>query len=62
MKAPTPTVIRKARVSRGLTHEQAAGVIYFGYRAWMQWEGGTRTMHPALWELWNLKINQGESK
>lgn len=56
MKAPTPIVIRKARVHADLNYAQAAAPLYYGYRAWMQWEAGTRTMHPALWELWNLKV------
>jgi putative transcriptional regulator len=52
---PTPEAIRAARAAAGLTQTEAAALIYSGLRAWQEWEAGARRMHPALWELWNLK-------
>jgi len=52
---PTPAEIRQARESAGLTQTQAAAMIHCGLRAWQKWEGGERKMHPAMWELFQIK-------
>ncbi|WP_293845162.1 hypothetical protein [Sphingopyxis sp.] len=39
-----------------MTQEQAAAVIYATRRAWQEWEGGRRAMHPAMWEYWQHKV------
>lgn len=52
---PSPEAIRAAREAAGLTQTQAAELIYCTLRGWQQWEAGERRMHPAMWELWQLK-------
>jgi DNA-binding transcriptional regulator YiaG len=55
---PTPDEIRDARTSAGLTQREAAALIYCTTRAWEDWEGGQRRMHPAFWELFRLRLTQ----
>ena len=55
---PTPEEIKAARLRLGYTQAQAASVIYCGYRAWAEWEGSNRKMHPGLWELFNIKTGR----
>jgi DNA-binding transcriptional regulator YiaG len=60
MKPPTPSDVKAARDSCGLTQTEAARLIYKSLRAWQSWEAekGTinhREMCPALFELFNLK-------
>lgn len=56
---PAPADIRAAREAAGLTQSQAAGLVYVTLRAWQQYETETaadaRAMHPATWELFQLK-------
>lgn len=54
-KNPDPDSIRAARGRTNLTQAQAAALIYSSMRAWQQWESGERRMHPAFWELFQLK-------
>lgn len=54
--APGPDDIRLARQCANMTQEQAAAVIYATRRAWQEWEGGRRAMHPAMWEYWQHKV------
>lgn len=30
-------------------------MIHCGLRAWQKWEAGDRKMHPAMWELFQMK-------
>lgn len=53
---PRPDEIAEARARLSMTHAQAAELIYASERAWQEWEGGRRRMHPALWELWKIKV------
>lgn len=53
---PTKSEIRAAREAAGLTQTQAADMVRSTCRAWQQWEAGDRRMHPAFWELFNLKV------
>lgn len=55
---PPPDEIRFQRQSHGLTQEEAARLIYAARRAWQEWEGGRRAMHPGLWELWRRKVSE----
>lgn len=55
---PTTEQILTAREAVGLTQEQAARLIYSTASAWQRWEGGERTMHPAMFELFLLKTKQ----
>jgi putative transcriptional regulator len=56
---PRPAEIRAAREACGLTQTEAAELIYCALNTWQQWEsedpGQSRRMHPAFWELWQLK-------
>lgn len=59
----SPIKIKKLRRKLGLTQEQAAEVIHISKVTWQQWEAGKRKIHPAFWELFNLKTNmEFESK
>ena len=53
---PDPSDIKAARVAAGLTATEAAALLHTSYRAWKQWEDGDRRMHPAIWELFLLKV------
>lgn len=53
---PSPSDIRAARNSAGLTQERAARLIGATRRAWQEWEAGRRNMPPAKWELFQQKI------
>lgn len=55
---PTPKEVAEAREKAGLTQTDAARVIYCTLRAWQDWEGGQRRMHPAFIELFRIKTGQ----
>ncbi len=55
---PTPAQIVAAREKAGLTQTAAAEVIRGSLRAWQDYEGGQRRMHPGLWELFRIKTGQ----
>lgn len=55
LSSPTPTEIRAAREAAGLTQTQAAALLHSALRAWQRWEAGDRAMHPAFWELFEIK-------
>lgn len=59
MTNPTPQQIRAARLAGDLTQAAAAELIYCKPRAWMDWETGTRNMHPAFFELFKRKTQPG---
>lgn len=52
---PAPADVRAARISAGMTQSTAAGLVHANLRAWQMWEAGDRRMHPAMWELWQIK-------
>lgn len=52
---PAPSEIVAARAAAGLTQAKCAGLLHTSLRAWAQWEYGERPMHPAFWELFNIK-------
>ncbi|MBP3980887.1 helix-turn-helix transcriptional regulator [Acidovorax sp. JG5] len=57
--SPAPDAIKAARTAAGLTQTQAAALIYCGLRGWQEWEAGKRAMHPAFFELFLLKCENG---
>jgi len=62
-KNPTPGEIYQARNDARLTQKQAGALVYVSERAWRNWESGAsilshRRMHPAIWELFLIKIKQ----
>ena len=52
---PTTVEIRDARIAADVTQAQAADYVRTSIRAWQQWEAGDRRMHPAFFELFQLK-------
>jgi DNA-binding XRE family transcriptional regulator len=54
---PEPSQIKEVRKRAGLTQTQAAELIYSTKRTWQGWEAGINSMHPALWELFKLKVS-----
>jgi DNA-binding transcriptional regulator YiaG len=53
--SPSPDAIKAARKAAGLSQSSAAALIYCTLRGWQEWEAGNRKMHPAFWELWQIK-------
>lgn len=56
--SPTPSEIKLARESAGMTQDQAARVVWTTQRTWARYESGDRAMHRGLWELFLLKTYQ----
>lgn len=52
---PTSEEIRGAREAAGLSQTAAGALVHTTCRTWQQWEAGDRRMHPAFWELFNIK-------
>lgn len=57
---PSPEQIRAAREAAGLSQAAAGALLHSTCRVWQQWEYGARRMHPAFWELFQLKVERGE--
>lgn len=57
-ESPTPQQITRVRNNAGLTQTQAADILYCNLRTWQKWEGNESKMHPALWELFNIKLKR----
>ena len=65
---PQPAQVRELRESVqhkreiGITAAQhlCADMLHTSQRAWRQWETGDRKMHPAFWELAQIKSNVDE--
>lgn len=55
---PTRWDVRKARGD--LTQEQAAALVYTSVRSWYKWENGKAPMPLALWELFQIKVKDGQ--
>ena len=60
--SPTQQDIRDARADSGLSQAGAAALIYSTRRTWQDWEAGVASMHPGLWELFELKRPVPEPK
>ena len=58
MTSPSPNEVREARQTAGLSQTAAASLIHCSRSSWAEWEGGISKMHPAFWELFQIKINQ----
>lgn len=57
MTNPTPDAIKKLRAHGKLTQSAAGGLVHTTCRVWQQWEAGDRRMHPAMWELFKIKLS-----
>lgn len=55
-RTPQPEEIRSVRERAGLTQRQAGALVYASERAWQEYEGGRRRMHPAIFELLRIKL------
>lgn len=59
---PKPAEIRAAREAAGLTQSEAAVLVHVSLRAWQRYEegseDGTKRMHPAMWELFLIKLDR----
>lgn len=56
IKQPTKEEIKQARINAGLTQSSASKIVHVDIRTWQRWEEGSRTMHPAFFELFALKL------
>ncbi|MBH3308517.1 helix-turn-helix transcriptional regulator [Pseudomonas mosselii] len=55
--SPAPQEVRAAREAAKLSQTKAAELVHSKLRTWQQWEAGDRSMHPGLWELFQLKVS-----
>ena len=55
IESPLPPAIRAARDLAGISQTAAASLVHTTCRTWQQWEAGDRKMHPAFWELFQIK-------
>lgn len=58
VKNPLPAEIRRARRKAGLTQGEAAELVHAARNAWESWEQGLRRMHPGLWELFLIRLDE----
>lgn len=61
MNSPNPELIKQTRLDAGLSAREAAEMIYCTTNAWQKWEStgsDSRNMHPAMWELFKIKLAQ----
>lgn len=56
MTNPTPSEIVALRKSSGITQTEAANLVYSKLRTWQGYEWGENDMHPAMWELFKIKV------
>lgn len=62
---PTTAEIIAARQAAGMTQTEAAALIGASLGAWQKWEidgPQGRRMHPAMWELFRIKVRAAGSE
>ena len=52
----THTDIKQTRLDAGLTQLQASKLVYSSQKNWSDWESGNHKMHPAIYELFLIKL------
>jgi len=57
-KSPTPKQIVQARTDAGITQREAASLMLVTVKGYQHWEYGVRAMHPAMWELFQIKLEK----
>lgn len=57
-KSPKPAELLRVREAAGLTQTEAAGILGMTLNAWQRWESGERPMSPALWDLFQRRLNE----
>lgn len=58
MTNPTPEQIKQLRLDAGLTQREASTLMLMTITGYQHWEYGMRKMHPAMWELFQLKLER----
>lgn len=59
---PTGAELRDKRMELGFTQAKCAEMVRVNRYTWQQWESGRRTMHPAFWELFTIKLSRIRKK
>jgi hypothetical protein len=54
--APSKTAVRQARKLSGCTMSECAASVYVPTVTWHSWELGKARMHPAIAELFAIKM------
>jgi len=57
--SPTAIEVREARGD--LTQAQAGAMVYTSDRVWRRYESGDSRMHPAMWELFLMKLDLSDN-
>lgn len=57
--SPMAATVCAAREAAGLTPEQAGALVHERGRRWTDFESGHARMHPAAWDLFQLKTAPG---
>lgn len=57
-QSPSPVEIKASREALGATCEEASSLVHSDVRDWQDWENGTQSMHPAIWELFTNKASE----
>jgi len=52
---PYPSEVIAARMNSGLIVAECANLVYSSAEKWRKWENGEARMHPAFFELFNIK-------
>jgi hypothetical protein len=55
---PTPSQVAAARIAAGLSYAECGRLVHERGIRWAAFEQGDAHMHPAAWELFNLKLAQ----
>lgn len=55
---PTPAQVAAARMAAGLSYAECGRLVHERGIRWAAFEQGDAHMHPAAWELFNLKLAQ----
>lgn len=53
--SPDPAEIIALRKKCEITQTTAGALVHSTCRAWQKWEAGDCRMHPAMWELFQIK-------
>lgn len=66
---PKPEEIKRTRIAAGLSQTAAGELVHVNCQTWQQWEYAPfllngekntfhRRMHPAMWELFTIKVKE----
>jgi len=56
--SPAPADIAAMRARHQLSQVAFGELLYTAVRSVQHWEAGVRDMHPALWELAQIKLGE----